>query len=98
MSSSNPVNPNNPQPPNTNPAASQPNTPPSTPPSGSAPPPPSGGKTTQFLGMTFDPEQTKQLNNIMIQNIGNQIQDYNDKSVKAIKNSLKISEGEDPDD
>jgi len=48
--------------------------------------------------MTFDPEQTKQLNNIMIQNIGQEIQKYNDKGVKAIKNYQKISEGQDPDE
>ena len=74
----------------------QPNAPTPPPPQGAAPT--GGGKTTQFLGMTFDPEQTKQLNNIMIQNIGNQIQKYNDEGIKAIKNFQKVSEGEEPDE
>ncbi len=56
-----------------------------------------GGKSLSWLGMNFTPEQTKQLNNIMIQNINNQIQAYNDKGVKAIKNYEKVSEGQDPD-
>ena len=55
------------------------------------------GKGLSWLGMNFTPEQTKQLNKIMIQNINNEIQKYNDKGVKAIKNYEKISEGEDPD-
>lgn len=55
------------------------------------------GKPMTFLGMTFDAKQAQQLNNIMIQNIGNEIQKYNDKGVQAIKNYQKVSEGEDPD-
>lgn len=55
------------------------------------------GKGLSWLGMNFTPEQTKQLNKIMIQNINNEIQKYNDKGVKAIKNYEKISEGQDPD-
>jgi len=51
-----------------------------------------------FLGMDFTAEESKQLWNVLIQNINSQIAKQKDRALAALKKLKKSETGDDTDD
>ncbi|OGN64338.1 MAG: hypothetical protein A3E80_01605 [Chlamydiae bacterium RIFCSPHIGHO2_12_FULL_49_9] len=56
------------------------------------------GEPMTFLGMDFTAEESKQLWNVLIQNINSQIAKQKDRALAALKKLKKSETGDDTDD